>query len=62
MTLYAAGYNGDPDAGIIERLDRLIASGPFEVHVARTFPLERVADAHRALDEHYLGKLALRVR
>lgn len=42
------------------RLNRLIESGPFEVHVARTFPLEQAADAHRALDEHYLGKLALR--
>jgi len=39
----------------------LIGSGPFEVHVARTFPLEQVAEAHRALEEHYLGKLALRL-
>ncbi|MGH8718485.1 MAG: zinc-binding dehydrogenase [Burkholderiales bacterium] len=38
----------------------MIASGPFKVHVARTFPLEQAAEAHRALDEHYLGKLALR--
>jgi NADPH:quinone reductase len=30
------------------------------VHIARTFPLARAADAHRALDTHYLGKLALR--
>lgn len=54
-------YVGD-DAGpeVFENLNRLIASGPFEVHVARTFPLERAAEAHRALDEHYLGKLALR--
>jgi NADPH:quinone reductase len=42
------------------KLHRLIDSGPFEIHVARTFPLEQVAEAHRALDEHYLGKLALR--
>ncbi|MGH9158983.1 MAG: quinone oxidoreductase family protein [Vicinamibacteraceae bacterium] len=55
-------YNGDPDAEIIGRLNRLIESGRFDVHVARTFPLERAADAHRALDDHYLGKLALRVR
>lgn len=55
-------YNGEPDRDIIDRLNRLIESGPFEVHVARTFPLEQVADAHRALGEHYLGKLALRIR
>lgn len=57
-----SGYNGEPDAEIIERLNRLIESGPFEVHIARTFPLEEAADAHRALGEHYLGKLALRTR
>ena len=42
------------------KLHRLITSGPFEIHVARTFPLEQVAEAHRALEKHYLGKLALR--
>jgi hypothetical protein len=30
--------------------------------VARTFPLDRAEDALRALDERYLGKLALRPR
>lgn len=53
-------FNGEPDGEVIERLNRLIDDGPFTVHVARTFPLEQAADAHRALDEHYLGKLALR--
>lgn len=56
-----SNYNGEPDREIIERLDRIIRMGPFEVHVAQSFPLERAADAHRALDSHYLGKLALRV-
>jgi NADPH:quinone reductase-like Zn-dependent oxidoreductase len=55
-----SAYNGDPDAEIIGQLDRLIEQGPFEVHVARTFPLEEARDAHRALESHYLGKLALR--
>ena len=45
----------------IAKLNRLIEAGPFEVHVARTFPLENAAEAHRALGQHYLGKLALRV-
>jgi NADPH2:quinone reductase len=53
-------YDGTPDPQAIEKLNRLIESGPFVVHVARTFPLDRAADAHRALDTHYLGKLALR--
>lgn len=54
-------YNGDADRDVIDRLNRLIERGPFDVHVARTFPLEHAPDAHRALDEHYLGKLALRI-
>jgi NADPH:quinone reductase len=55
-------FNGEPDGDVIRRLNRLVEQGPFEVHVARTFPLAQAADAHRALDEHYLGKLALRTR
>jgi NADPH:quinone reductase len=57
-----SSYNGDPDAEIIDRLNRLIEAGPFEVEIARTFPLAQAAEAHLALEEHYLGKLALRVK
>jgi NADPH:quinone reductase-like Zn-dependent oxidoreductase len=57
-----SAYDGEPDRDIIDRLNRLIEDGPFEVHIARTFSLEQAADAHRALDEHHLGKLALRPR
>jgi NADPH:quinone reductase-like Zn-dependent oxidoreductase len=53
-------YNMEPTHEQIEKLNRLIESGPFEVHVARTFPLDKAAEAHRELDKHYLGKLALR--
>jgi len=53
-------YNVEPSRQQIERLNSLIESGPFEVHVARTFPLDNAADAHRELDKHFLGKLALR--
>jgi NADPH:quinone reductase-like Zn-dependent oxidoreductase len=53
-------YNGDPDPSILQRLNRLIEAGPFEVHVDRTFTLDQAADAHRSLSRHHLGKLALR--
>ena len=56
----ASGDDGVALARRLEKLNRLIESGPFEVHVARTFPLDKAADAHRELDKHYLGKLALR--
>jgi NADPH:quinone reductase-like Zn-dependent oxidoreductase len=53
-------YDIEPSPQQIEKLNRLIESGPFEVHVARTFPLDKAAEAHRELDKHYLGKLGLR--
>jgi NADPH:quinone reductase-like Zn-dependent oxidoreductase len=53
-------YDGDPSPEAIDRLNELVERGPFEVHVAETFPLDRAAEAHRRLGEHYVGKLALR--
>jgi NADPH2:quinone reductase len=53
-------YDLEPTSQQIEKLNRLIESGPFEVHVARAFPLEKAADAHRELDKHFLGKITLR--
>ncbi len=54
-----SSYDVVPGQEAIDKLNRLIEAGPFEVHVARTFPLDQAAEAHRALDDHYLGKLAL---
>jgi NADPH:quinone reductase len=53
-------YNVRIDGEAIAKLNRLIEAGPFEVHVARAFPLDQAAAAQQALAEHYLGKLALR--
>jgi NADPH:quinone reductase-like Zn-dependent oxidoreductase len=53
-------YDVMPSAQLFKKLNQLIESGPFEAHVARIFSLEQAAEAHRALDQHYLGKLALR--
>lgn len=50
------------DQAAIDKLNGLIEAGPFDVHVARAFRLDQAAEAHRALDAHYLGKLALRLR
>ena len=65
LGIEAKSYDGMPDPQAIEKLNRLIefsgapGIGPFEVHVARSFPLDQAAEAHQALDEHYLGKLVL---
>ncbi|KAB8144675.1 NADP-dependent oxidoreductase [Chloroflexia bacterium SDU3-3] len=60
-SLRVSSYNGEPDADIIQRLNRLIEVEPFDLHVAQTFPLAQAAEAHRALASHYLGKLVLQV-
>lgn len=54
-------YNGARGQDATDKLNRLIDSGPFHVHVARIFPFDQVADAHRELTTHYVGKFALRV-
>ncbi len=54
-------YNGDTSQTATTKLNRLIDSGPFEVHVARTFPFDQIAEAHLTLGTHFLGKLALRL-
>ena len=59
--VHLSSYDGAVDPKAIEKLNGLIEAGPFDVHVAHTFPLDQAAAAHQALGEHYLGKLALRV-
>jgi NADPH:quinone reductase-like Zn-dependent oxidoreductase len=55
-------YDGEVSPALIGRLNALIESGPFEVHVDRTFRLEEASQAHKSLTEHHLGKIALRIQ
>ncbi|MEV6302162.1 NADP-dependent oxidoreductase [Actinoplanes sp. NPDC051861] len=57
----ASAYDGDRSRAALDRLNAIIEESTFEVHLSGTFPLEKAAAAHRALAEHYVGKLALRV-
>src|SRR5438874_4773469 len=54
-------YNGEYQNPPFEKINRLIESGPFDIEVAKTFSLEQAADAQRALDDHYLGKLVIKL-
>jgi len=45
----------------MERLNRLVESGPFEVHIAGIYPLEEIAEAEEAVGKHHLGKVLLRI-
>jgi NADPH:quinone reductase-like Zn-dependent oxidoreductase len=53
-------YDGEPGPEVFERLNALIAQGPFHVEV-KAYPLEEAAQAHRDVEQHHLGKLALRM-
>jgi NADPH2:quinone reductase len=57
----ARGYDGVPGQDAFDRLNELIAQGPFHVEVS-FYPLEEAAQVHRDLGKHHLGKLALRLR
>ena len=57
-----SGIAVDPDPVALRGLVDLVEQGRLRVHVQETFPFERVADAHRLLDNgHLQGKLVLTV-
>lgn len=55
-----SGYDGVPDPAALKKLNKLIEAGPFKVHIARSYPLEKATEAERALRGHYLGKMEVR--
>jgi NADPH:quinone reductase-like Zn-dependent oxidoreductase len=54
-------YDGEPGRDVLERLNRLVEAGPFHVEIGREYRLEDAARAHRELEQHHLGKVALRM-
>lgn len=54
-------YDGLPSPDAFERLNGLIAKGPFRVQISRTYPIDETAQAHRDILKHHIGKLALRI-
>jgi len=54
-------FNGEPDAELLERFTALIGDRPLDVHIAHEFTLDQIPDAHHALREHHLGKLAIAI-
>jgi NADPH:quinone reductase-like Zn-dependent oxidoreductase len=56
----AEGSAEGASASVLAELAGLIAAGELELPIAATFPLDRVQDAYRRLDEgHVLGKIVL---
>jgi NADPH:quinone reductase-like Zn-dependent oxidoreductase len=58
-TVRLFGYNGNLDRALVIKLNRLIESGAFEVHLGGTFTLDKAVDAYQAVGSHHLGRLAL---
>ncbi|WP_433127786.1 NADP-dependent oxidoreductase [Micromonospora sp. CA-240977] len=54
-------YDGESSPRQLQRLNELIEAGPFVVHVAQTYPLGKVREAHQRLASSYPGKLLLTV-
>jgi len=55
-----AGALGVDGVTALIGLEEKLKAGPFHVELGRTYPLEEAAQAHRAVGQHHLGKLALR--
>jgi len=54
-------YDGTPSAEAFARLNQLIGDAPFHVELGHVYGLDEVAQAHRDVEKHHLGKLALRI-
>ncbi len=54
-------YDGEPGRDVLDRLNALVAAGPFHVELGHVYRLEDAAQAHREIGQHHLGKVALRI-
>ncbi|AKQ67906.1 Oxidoreductase, zinc-binding dehydrogenase family [Myxococcus hansupus] len=54
-------YNGESNADVLARLNKLIEAGPFHVEVSKVYRLDDAGKALEAVGKHHLGKLALRI-
>ena len=55
-------FNGLSSPKAFERLNSLIARGPFRVKIAGRYKLDEMAQAHRDVPKHHLGKPVLKLR
>lgn len=55
-------YDAAGGADAFAQLARATEKARLKVPIAATFPLARAADAHRRLEDHVLGRVAIAVR
>jgi NADPH:quinone reductase len=56
---FANRDNEHMDPTLNEKLVQWIEAAPFEVYLGKTFSLDQAAEAHLALESHFLGRIAL---
>ncbi len=54
--------NGMPSRRGYDRLNELVARGPFRVAITKTYPLEEAVRAFEDIEKHHVGKLAFKIR
>jgi len=59
--LQVEGFYGNPDKDILSRLHQLLRRCEVKVHISSIFTMGNIKAAHRALEQHHLGKLILRI-
>lgn len=55
-------FGGSADPAAFERLNKLVAAGPFRVAVPKTYRLADLPQAHRDILKHHLGKFLAKPR
>lgn len=53
-------YDGVCNEQVLRKLNHLIELGDFEVNIWKSFPLNKVAEAHKAVAQHHCGKIILK--
>lgn len=60
-TTKIVAYNGEGGTRELGALNRAVEKAHLKVPIGATFPLDQVAEAHRKVGEHVLGKVILRL-
>lgn len=54
-------YDGLPSAEKFDRLNHWIGDAPFHIELGHVYRLEEIRQAHRDVEKHHVGKLAVRL-
>lgn len=55
----SSGYNLHMGQDLIEKMNKVIETGTFALHLGKTFQLDQVVEGFKTVTSHHLGRLAL---